>query len=54
MFLKLSFLKFYCFFVFYIFRILEKYGEINKILEGNSLRDVVIFFYILFFVLVFF
>lgn len=48
MFLKLSFLKFYCFFVFYIFRILEKYGEINKILEGNSLWDVVRFLYIVF------
>ena len=27
--------------VFILYRILEKHGEINKILEGNSLRDVV-------------
>lgn len=26
---------------FILYRILEKHGEINKILEGNSLRDVV-------------
>lgn len=45
--LKLSFSKPYCFLVFYTFRILEKHGEINKILEGNSLRDVVIFLYTL-------